>query len=513
MNRVVHRSTSLVACFLTMLCVGACTEGPADPTRETVLSEAPSVKDPTVRGLSPDSAFQETTLDVEVTGSNFADDHTVSFELGGVGATKVRVNGQQFVNARTFVVNVTVDADATAADYDVAVTPPPGRGKKGIGTEAFRVLEKNDNSGGQPTPVQLLDLEVETIDIATPIGLTEDPALNAAIQARFDAYDAADGVEVIGFTPVPADYAGAFGCPDVGRPCNRITLVLTDDDWDWVSTAVEPIAEGCSNTPIPGGCLYDPNLQNRWRAAGYFHPVPTIFSADLSAASPAVVHSDGVAGNGEGTFTLTFYWQGQRTLRRSDGTHIIALYPDLDRTGFADHFAFRHERGVGTDVAFLPALNRDCDPAVKQCYALFQGQAATGTLTTVMSGFSELGGKGKGRNKAATGMAFDIASTLGGSAIDTKHTLMLTDPSGVRSVLAASSISSTGERFSFGFTGGSGCYQVTMLQGYVKDTDRADYASALFAVSDRTLDGPGHVAAITFDGSAASASPGTKCVP
>lgn len=97
-------------------------------------------KDPTVDSVFPDSALQDTTLDVEVSGSNFDGGSQVSFEQGGVAAEKVRVNSTTFVNPKKVLANVTVQADADTGLYDVAVTTSTGR--KGVGVEMFEVIER-----------------------------------------------------------------------------------------------------------------------------------------------------------------------------------------------------------------------------------------------------------------------------------------------------------------------------------------------------------------------------------
>ena len=86
---------------------------------------------------SPDSATQDTTLDVTISGSGFASDAVARWALAGVpDSTQVRTNSTLYVNARTLVANITISAKAAVGKWDVMVM---SKGKGGIGTETFAI--------------------------------------------------------------------------------------------------------------------------------------------------------------------------------------------------------------------------------------------------------------------------------------------------------------------------------------------------------------------------------------
>lgn len=97
----------------------------------------------TVTATDPDSATQDTTLDVVVSGSNFELGSVAAWAISGVASAKVRTNSTRFVSSKRLVANITIAADADPVLYDVLVTTPGG--KKGIGTELFVVKQKQEN--------------------------------------------------------------------------------------------------------------------------------------------------------------------------------------------------------------------------------------------------------------------------------------------------------------------------------------------------------------------------------
>jgi uncharacterized membrane protein len=92
---------------------------------------------PTVTSTVPSDAPRDTTLDVRILGSGFDNGSRAEFLLDGVSDSRVHVNTTRFVASNEIVANLSIDADAAAALYDVAVTT--SRGKKGIGAERFEV--------------------------------------------------------------------------------------------------------------------------------------------------------------------------------------------------------------------------------------------------------------------------------------------------------------------------------------------------------------------------------------
>jgi hypothetical protein len=93
-----------------------------------------------VTATDPDTATQDTTLDVVVTGSNFDPGSAAQWAIAGVPSSRVRTNATQFVNSKRLIANITIAADADPVLYDVIVTTATG--KKGIGTELFAIQVK-----------------------------------------------------------------------------------------------------------------------------------------------------------------------------------------------------------------------------------------------------------------------------------------------------------------------------------------------------------------------------------
>jgi TolB protein len=101
---------------------------------------------PIVSSTNPNDAPQDTTLDVVVAGSGFDRGSTAEWAIAGVPSSKVRTNSTRYVSSKQLVANITIALDADTVLYDVLVTT--SRGKKGIGTELFRVRPK----GPKPPP-------------------------------------------------------------------------------------------------------------------------------------------------------------------------------------------------------------------------------------------------------------------------------------------------------------------------------------------------------------------------
>jgi len=128
-------SSLAVAALLAAACATVTEE---DLTRVSAAKGGPGGGgDPTVDNVDPPNAPQDTTLDVRVQGSNYDRSSTVTLLLHGNPTTKVRTNSTRFRNSGELIANITIDADADTAAYDVLVTASGG--KKGIGVEKFTV--------------------------------------------------------------------------------------------------------------------------------------------------------------------------------------------------------------------------------------------------------------------------------------------------------------------------------------------------------------------------------------
>ena len=73
---------------------------------------------PVVAATVPDSATQDTTLDVVITGSNFDLGSAAQWAIGGIASSKVHTNSTHFVNSKRLTANITIAADADPVLYD-----------------------------------------------------------------------------------------------------------------------------------------------------------------------------------------------------------------------------------------------------------------------------------------------------------------------------------------------------------------------------------------------------------
>jgi hypothetical protein len=108
--------------------------------------------DMTVSATVPDSATQDTTLDVTISGSGFVSGTSATWALIGVAdPSQVKTNRTTYVSSRKIIANITISATATIAKWDVVVT---AAGKKGgIGSEAFAIKAKKVPTDTKPNLV------------------------------------------------------------------------------------------------------------------------------------------------------------------------------------------------------------------------------------------------------------------------------------------------------------------------------------------------------------------------
>jgi len=120
----------------------ACSPEPSAPAQGAGLmvadARALTTSDMTVSAVAPDSATQDTTLDVVITGSGFVAGTAADWALAGVkDSLQVRTNSTRYVSSRQLVANITITRGASVGKWDVVLS---AAGKKGgIGTEAFTI--------------------------------------------------------------------------------------------------------------------------------------------------------------------------------------------------------------------------------------------------------------------------------------------------------------------------------------------------------------------------------------
>jgi hypothetical protein len=155
---------ALPFCALTSM-MTACRPELTVPDRAPGLSvlaaKAVATTDMTVSAATPDSATQDTTLDVTISGSGFVAGTSAVWSLGGVqDPLQVRTNSTRFVSSRQLIANITISSTATVAKWDVVVS---AAGKKGgVGTEAFAIKARGNFS----VPAVSLSVTVSDKDAA-----------------------------------------------------------------------------------------------------------------------------------------------------------------------------------------------------------------------------------------------------------------------------------------------------------------------------------------------------------
>jgi hypothetical protein len=173
MEMVIMRQTRTPYLIVALIGLAACdNHSPTLPT----INAAATGSEVTVSAAVPDSATQDTTLDVTISGSGFASGADAQWGQGGVPSPSVRTNSTRFVSSRKLIANITIAADAATGLYDVIVTNLSG--KKGIGTELFAVKRKPTDS---PLTLTLRDAATD--------GIVSDAQVRAGDPTYIDGID------------------------------------------------------------------------------------------------------------------------------------------------------------------------------------------------------------------------------------------------------------------------------------------------------------------------------------
>ncbi|HEY6225026.1 MAG TPA: Ig-like domain-containing protein, partial [Gemmatimonadales bacterium] len=161
-----------VAIVSLVFVLAACGE----PTRPSVVAASSGGSGTvTVSAANPDSATQDTTLDVHVLGGGFDRGSTAQWEQGGVISPNVKTNSTKYVSSSELVANITIALSASTGSYDILVTT--SKGKKGIGSELFTITLKHN--------------DVATVTV-TPA--TNSVVAGASVQLKATAYNATGSV-------------------------------------------------------------------------------------------------------------------------------------------------------------------------------------------------------------------------------------------------------------------------------------------------------------------------------
>ncbi|MDX1493330.1 MAG: hypothetical protein R3253_04670 [Longimicrobiales bacterium] len=146
-----HPLASLLALSaLTLL--AACTSPTDAPSVDAAVQMAKGGGGggPDVTGAVPSEGAQgSVNLQVRITGSGFDNQSNAVWLRNGEPAPDVQTNSTSYVSSSELIADITIDAAAVTALYDIEVTNR--RGKKGVGVELFSVKEP-----GEVTPTYVL---------------------------------------------------------------------------------------------------------------------------------------------------------------------------------------------------------------------------------------------------------------------------------------------------------------------------------------------------------------------
>src|SRR5690242_13733472 len=163
-----------IAIAFLLLGLSAC--GEHEPTRPPIAAASGgSSGTVTVTAANPDSAPQDTTLDVHVSGSGFDRGSKAQWAQSGVLSPNVTTNSTKYVSSSQLVANITIAATASTGSYDILVTT--SQGKKGIGSELFTITLKHN--------------DVATVTV-TPA--TSSIVVGASVQLKATAYNSSGTV-------------------------------------------------------------------------------------------------------------------------------------------------------------------------------------------------------------------------------------------------------------------------------------------------------------------------------
>jgi hypothetical protein len=225
--------TALAAAALLAALAACSDQGPTVPSLRAAKGGG-GTSDVTVTATDPDSATQDTTLDVVVNGSGFDNGSVAQWAIGGVPSVKVHTNSVQFVSPKKLVANITIAADADTGLYDVVVTTTTG--KKGIGSELFAIrVHRNDTA--DPV-IAYFGIAVVDADGSNPSTLStgglpswassgDGTALNpyhivfessACHMARMDVVVSGSHVEAANVEPLPTPALATSACDPAWSP-------------------------------------------------------------------------------------------------------------------------------------------------------------------------------------------------------------------------------------------------------------------------------------------------------
>ncbi|HUQ21263.1 MAG TPA: hypothetical protein VM099_16745 [Gemmatimonadaceae bacterium] len=187
-----HRGATLFGVTLIAIFTGCGSDNVAPgvgPEPRVAKTRSAPIASVVVSSVSPDSATQDTTLDVTINGSGFVAGSTATWQFAGASdPLQVRTNSTRYVNSRQLVANVTISSTATIGKWDVSVM---AGSKGGIGTEAFAI--KTKVLGATDTNARVNYVLANQVDVSGPGSLPDIRSAGLVGDGRLRAGSSSNG--------------------------------------------------------------------------------------------------------------------------------------------------------------------------------------------------------------------------------------------------------------------------------------------------------------------------------
>lgn len=326
---------TLRLCLLALVGIGlhSCTDSTAGPEdfapvplemRKPPADDGTS-EDPVVSAVDPSVVPQDTIVNLVISGENFAQESDVEFEIGGVVSTKLKTNSVRVSrNGRSLTANVTVDADAEIAFYDVAVVSI-GRGRRGIGTQLLEV--QKSNKPAEPTPMS-----------TTMPGTVTSGASNELLDDGLGAFVGGEcsiesSVSELGPTSAFSDMWYSFRAPNGDRLKGKALREARECNDFPRNVVIDITGETLVHTGARGDHSGD------------------VLLSTLIGTGPGIPQNPEIIGTRSGSFSA---WVPERGTPTIDGTHILG-----ERSSFNAPYCF--VPGGGPPMIFTTSREPDSD--------------------------------------------------------------------------------------------------------------------------------------------------------
>lgn len=259
---------------------------------------------PTVAAAAPASAPQDTTLDVQISGSGFDNRSTAQLLRSGVADSRVRTNSTRYLSTTALVANVTIAIDAVVSSYDVAVTT--GAGKKGIGSDLFIVKTKAPTPPADPAITFRVPGNPDGLVVMNADGTNQASVYHSVYvnhpswspSGTQIAFDGGDGTVTLPYGVYVADIGVVAGVPHA----SNVHLVLQrfqsgQPDWSPDGSQLAVTGVGGTNLdssvvatlPASGGPI---QVRATWWASSPRHPTVSHATWSPDGTRIAFIYSD-----------------------------------------------------------------------------------------------------------------------------------------------------------------------------------------------------------------------------